>query len=718
MERSDNPGLKKKFALFTGASPASRGFELVVLMAAAALAAQIVFAPPATIGLPVTGLPGAGAAILALIVIALAGTYPLSIGHKIFLSLGSGAAFATLLIFPPQLALPIAFAGTLLSQVARRRRGYRLTAATILFNQAQYVATWSLVLDVYARARIDMLAHPALFWLPVVAAGSVYVLVNTWVVTTWTALRKHAWAWDLWVRALREAGAGYAASLFLGAAVARLAALMPILVLPFVVVLALVHWMLSHMSRIHLRQTSAALSALVEIAEHRCPFLVEHSERVAWWSERLARHVGMAEDAIESVAIAGKLHDLGKAALRTDLDQKPGPLTEDEWAVMHQHPVLGADIIRRLPGMEPVARYVRHHHERYDGEGYPDGISGEDIPLGARIIAVAECFDAMCGDRPYRSALSRDGALAQIAAGAGTQFDPPVVNALLALAREDRRGAGVRVPAGAQLAVALAGAHGGASPTGFSGQGFDGTAAGVDVPQMRPRVQFTPREHSVHQSLAVTLVAAQEAERRHIARELHDEIGQALTGLKFVLETTPRLPVQKVPSQLREAQEMISELMTRIHDLSLDLRPAMLDDLGVLPALLWQVERYTKQTGVRVKFEHAGLEQRLNPAVETAAFRIVQEALTNVARYSGAHEVNVRLWTDRGTLHLHIQDQGEGFDLGHTEAAGRVGGLSGMRERALLLGGSLSVESAPGAGTRVLAALPLDTPVEASIAAP
>lgn len=710
--------VKASSSLFTGETPASRGFELAVLVAAVALAARTLLLPSAAAPGPVlAGWAGVLAVVLVIALTALGGIYPLPLGRKIHLSLGSGAVFATLLVFPPQQALLLAFAGTLIAQLVRRHRGYRLTPSTILFNQMQYLVTWSLVVAVYGRLRDDLGPPPTLEWLPVVAASAVYMLVNTWVVTTWTALRRRAWAWELWVRALREAGAGFAVSLLLGAAAARVAAVQPAVALPLVLTLVMVHWALSRMSRIRGRQLTAGLATLVEFTERQAPFLAEHSERVAWWAERLARHLGLPEDDVEAVAIAAKLHDLGKTLIRGDLSEKTGSLTEDEWTAMRQHPVLGAEVISRLPGLKAVAGYVRAHHERYDGQGYPDGLSGEVIPLGARIVTVADSFDAMVEARPYRETLPPVEALAQIAAGAGKQFDPRVARGLLTLAQpeaQDPRREDVPLVG----ALALLGAEGTVVPLGGPTIGrmmgeaigkFGGAIEDFAGRGDRGGLQSLTPNPAASRGSALQLAAAQEAERARIARELHDEVGQELTGLKFILEAVPGLPAQKVETQLRAAQETVNDLMTRIHDLSLDLRPAMLDDLGLLPALLWHIERYAARTGVHVAFQHTGLERRLSQPVETAAYRIVQEALTNVARHSGAREATVRVWVDAeaGTLGLQIADQGQGCDLKKL-GAGAAGGLPGMRERALLLKGHLEVESAPGAGTRVTAELPLE----------
>lgn len=214
-------------------------------------------------------------------------------------------------------------------------------------------------------------------------------------------------------------------------------------------------------------------------------------------------------------------------------------------------------------------------------------------------------------------------------------------------------------------------------------------------------------------ALSQRLLEVQEAERRCIARELHDEIAQVLTGLKLTLDmATQRCSTDEVKASLGKAQGLVSDLMVRVRELSLDLRPTMLDDIGLLPALLWHFKRYTDQTQVRVVFEQAGLTGRFAPEIETAVYRIVQEALTNVARHAGVNEVTVSCWFDHGVLRVQIQDRGAGFDPEAALAVNSTGGLSGMRERAELLGGHLALESTPGKGVRVIAELPLSDRLE------
>lgn len=204
--------------------------------------------------------------------------------------------------------------------------------------------------------------------------------------------------------------------------------------------------------------------------------------------------------------------------------------------------------------------------------------------------------------------------------------------------------------------------------------------------------------------LSRRLIEVQEAERRSLALELHDEIGQILTGLKLTLEMSARLPADEAQASIAQAQTLVNELMARARKLSLDLRPATLDHLGLLSALLGHIKQYSAQTQVRVLFKHSGLEgQRFPPEIETASYRIVQEALTNVARHAGADEVAVLVWADQHSLTIQIEDRGKGFDTETALATDSTSGLAGMRERASLLGGHFTVESRSGTGTRLTA---------------
>jgi signal transduction histidine kinase len=209
-------------------------------------------------------------------------------------------------------------------------------------------------------------------------------------------------------------------------------------------------------------------------------------------------------------------------------------------------------------------------------------------------------------------------------------------------------------------------------------------------------------------AMSLRLVEVQEQERRALARELHDEAGQVLTGLKMLVDRSRLEAPEPLRPRLDEALQLITDLISRVRSLSLELRPQMLDDLGLLVALDWLFKRYTQQTNIRVDFRHSALAGRLPAMLETAFFRIAQEALTNVARHAHVKEVAVRLWADAERAGLQIEDQGAGMDADAALAARNSTGLSGMRERAALLGGEFTLESKPGHGTRLTVELPLN----------
>ena len=220
----------------------------------------------------------------------------------------------------------------------------------------------------------------------------------------------------------------------------------------------------------------------------------------------------------------------------------------------------------------------------------------------------------------------------------------------------------------------------------------------------RVEEEVKQRSHQL-ETLSRRVVEVQEQERNQIARELHDEIGQLLTGLRLVIAINKRIP-EKAAEAMDRADSLVQELMERVSEMSLDLRPTMLDDLGLIPALTWHFRRFTEQTTVQVHFTEKGGGRRYPKEVETAAYRIVQEALTNVARYAGVNEARVELTARKGILRLKITDSGRGFDSARALSARDSAGLAGMRERAVLLGGTWKIRSSPQHGTSVVAELP------------
>jgi len=209
------------------------------------------------------------------------------------------------------------------------------------------------------------------------------------------------------------------------------------------------------------------------------------------------------------------------------------------------------------------------------------------------------------------------------------------------------------------------------------------------------------------QMVARRLVDAYEQERQNLARELHDEVGQVLAGITMTLSGAAAGAPPVLAATLACAQTTMNELIGRLRAVSFDLRPALLDDLGLLPALGWYLDRYTPRTGVQVELRHQGMNGRFPTAVETVAYRIIQEMLTNVACHAGVPTVTVSLRADDTYLMLRVADAGRGFDAEAALAARTTNGLRGMHERVQMIGGVLTIESEPGQGTQITAELPL-----------
>ncbi len=173
-----------------------------------------------------------------------------------------------------------------------------------------------------------------------------------------------------------------------------------------------------------------SVQMMAQAVDLKDPYTSNHSQRVSRYAVRIARARGLPEVEVERIRIGGLMHDIGKIGISGRIIRKPGKLTSEEMALMMQHSSVSADIIEHLEILGESAEMVRHHHEHFDGSGYPDGLKDEEIPLGSRIILAADAFDAITTDRPYRKGASKTEAVAIIRNHAGTQFDTVVVDAL------------------------------------------------------------------------------------------------------------------------------------------------------------------------------------------------------------------------------------------------------------------------------------------------
>jgi HD-GYP domain-containing protein (c-di-GMP phosphodiesterase class II) len=175
---------------------------------------------------------------------------------------------------------------------------------------------------------------------------------------------------------------------------------------------------------------------LLKVLSERNADLRAHLDGVARLAELTAERLGLAEHEVRQVSLAAELHDVGKTAIPDEILDKPGPLDDHEWAFMRRHTIIGERILLAAPSLAPAAHLVRCSHERFDGTGYPDALSGDAIPLGSSIIAVCDAYDAMVSERPYRSAMSTRCALAELRECAGTQFAPRVVDVFCTVVAE------------------------------------------------------------------------------------------------------------------------------------------------------------------------------------------------------------------------------------------------------------------------------------------
>ena len=220
---------------------------------------------------------------------------------------------------------------------------------------------------------------------------------------------------------------------------------LPVLILPVL----LVYRSLQHSTRLQL-DVERALAHLVELLEQRDAYTAGHSERVAMLARTLALQLGLTGDEAGEIERAGRVHDIGKLVIDPEILQKRGPLTDDEMASMRLHAVHGASIVQRFSPTGPGHLFVRHHHERWDGTGYPEGLRGEAIPFGARILSVADAYDALTSDRPYRRAIDVARIRAIMAEGAGSQWDPLVVQSLVAWLHRNTKVTTVASPSAAE----------------------------------------------------------------------------------------------------------------------------------------------------------------------------------------------------------------------------------------------------------------------------
>jgi uncharacterized membrane protein len=351
-------------------------------------------------------------------------TVPTSVRGEV--SLSFTVNFAAAILFGPCFGALTACGGSIIAEGLTSRKG----VLKIGFNAGQIAVTCGLTGLAFEALRagthLSLMSNAPAY----AAAAAVYIVVNSGLGSGAIAFYGHPFM-NQWLLVVREAGVFYIAMAPLGALAVNAYEQSPWTLLYFPLLLWVVHK--GFMLFAHLRDdTGKALEVLANTIEQRDTYTHQHSERVAAYVADIAARLNLPAGDAELIVSAAHVHDLGKIAIDNRILFKEGPLTDEERRQVNTHPAAGAELAGQFSMYGEGADIIRHHHERWDGTGYPDGLAGNAIPLGARIIAVADVYDAMTSDRPYRRALSHEVAVSELIRGSGTQFDARVLEAFLA----------------------------------------------------------------------------------------------------------------------------------------------------------------------------------------------------------------------------------------------------------------------------------------------
>lgn len=336
---------------------------------------------------------------------------------------------AGIVLFGPAAMAVIEGIATIITEGILQRRSFM----KLIFNVPLLVMTVGVSGLVYkAFGSLGEINSP-LFLIPLTAAGVVYYMFNTWAVSFVIALSDGRNPLHVWKQNYMWNFVHILAFLPVGAIIALLYANSGVWTIAlFIIPLFLARYSFQlylDMREAHIN-TVAALTSAIDASD---PFTHGHSFRVSRYALRIARAMGTSSRDLEMLEYAGLLHDIGKIAVQNDILLKVGPLTEEEWRSLKSHPNVGADIVEQLKFLKEASDVIRSHHERPDGNGYPRGLKGTDVPLAARILNVVDAFDAMTSDRPYRKALPIARVIEELETYKGKQFDQQTVEILLDL---------------------------------------------------------------------------------------------------------------------------------------------------------------------------------------------------------------------------------------------------------------------------------------------
>jgi len=358
-------------------------------------------------------------AFLCAVALLLAETHKIPVSYKISMSVSTAVIFAAMVLLGPALACWATALGIGLAYIHLKRKWFN-----IVFNMAAYVIAVASAGLTYQLTNGGEIAVSSSTNIPALSlAAIVYFVANSGLVAGVVALREKRDAWYVWTDVFKQIAPQYLALVLLGVLTAMVYSYAWWAIILVVLPVVIVYHSLNTSQALRV-QTKEAIEALADTMDNRDPYTFRHSQRVAQYAEKIATQLGLPPEEVDLIRSSARIHDLGKMGVDNQMLRKPGPLTVEERRKFQGHTAIGAEIMERFPQYKDGRKLILYHHERYDGSGYPEGLEGDQIPLGARIIAVADAYDAMTSDRPYRKALSPDAACDELSANGRTQFDP------------------------------------------------------------------------------------------------------------------------------------------------------------------------------------------------------------------------------------------------------------------------------------------------------
>lgn len=349
---------------------------------------------------------------------------PVMVTKSMVITVSFAIHLSAIILWGNPIAIVSATVGSFLTDLFRAR-GIKKA----VYNAAQYsIAIWTagVLFSFFRKSNVTIDINQdflALFF-----ACTTYMLINTFLVAAIGALTQkkpviYSWTKDLGLDLFQ-----FVTLAPLGIITAMLYERDPYAIALLVIPLIMTHISFQNYANL-VHQSQETIEMLALALDKRDPYTSHHSSQVASLATKIASEMHLKPSEIDAISMGGRVHDLGKISIPDSILNKPSPLTADEYARVKQHPKDGYDLLSGLHFYRKVLSFVLYHHERVDGKGYPDGLKSESIPLGAKIISVADAYDAMTSHRPYRDAMSCEQAIAELVKNSGTQFDPSVVEA-------------------------------------------------------------------------------------------------------------------------------------------------------------------------------------------------------------------------------------------------------------------------------------------------